>query len=114
MVHNGGRGGVKVFFWVNYVTHWGHPAFAFIWIRKGLLFNLPLETYLMSYFDDIVYIFLSIVTGAFLVPYIIMLALVGLPLFFLELGFGQFASLGPIAIWKINPLLKGMVYIYCI
>ena len=45
--------------------------------------------------------------GAFLVPYIIMLAAVGLPLFFLELCFGQFASLGPISIWKINPLFKG-------
>ena len=36
-----------------------------------------------------------------------MLALVGLPLFFLELVFGQFASLGPIAIWKVMPLFKG-------
>ena len=42
-----------------------------------------------------------------MIPYVTMLALVGLPLFFMELSFGQFASLGPIAIWKINPLLKG-------
>ncbi|XP_064634027.1 sodium- and chloride-dependent glycine transporter 1-like isoform X2 [Lineus longissimus] len=48
--------------------------------------------------------------GAFLVPYVIMLALVGLPLFFMELAFGQFASLGPISIWKINPLMKGLGY----
>jgi solute carrier family 6 amino acid transporter-like protein 5/7/9/14 len=46
--------------------------------------------------------------GAFLVPYVIMLGLVGLPLFFMELSFGQFASLGPISIWKINPLFKGL------
>ena len=45
--------------------------------------------------------------GAFLVPYVIMLLLVGLPLFFMELAFGQFASLGPITIWRINPLFKG-------
>ena len=38
-----------------------------------------------------------------------MLATVGLPLFFMELAFGQFASLGPIAIWKINPLFKGNI-----
>ena len=49
------------------------------------------------------------VVGAFLLPYIIMLATVGLPLFFMELAFGQFASLGPIAIWKINPLFKGNI-----
>lgn len=52
-------------------------------------------------------IMLIFVAGAFLFPYVIMLATVGLPLFFMELAFGQFASLGPIAIWRINPLLKG-------
>ena len=35
------------------------------------------------------------ILGAFLIPYVIMLSLVGLPLFFMELSFGQFASLGP-------------------
>ncbi len=45
--------------------------------------------------------------GAFLVPYVIMLAFVGLPIFFLEFAFGQFASLGPISIWTISPLFKG-------
>lgn len=42
-------------------------------------------------------------------PYFIMLALVGLPLFFLEFAFGQFASLGPISIWNVSPLFKGKV-----
>ncbi|KAL4225027.1 Sodium- and chloride-dependent glycine transporter 2 [Mactra antiquata] len=45
--------------------------------------------------------------GAFLIPYCIMLGVVGLPLFYMELSLGQFASLGPITIWKFNPLLKG-------
>jgi len=36
-----------------------------------------------------------------------MLALVGLPLFYMELCLGQFASLGPLAVWKFNPLFKG-------
>ncbi|CAG5126380.1 unnamed protein product, partial [Candidula unifasciata] len=44
--------------------------------------------------------------GAFLIPYILMLILVGMPLFFMELAFGQFASLGPITVWRINPLFK--------
>ncbi|XP_076471518.1 sodium- and chloride-dependent glycine transporter 1-like isoform X2 [Babylonia areolata] len=48
--------------------------------------------------------------GAFLIPYVCMLMLVGLPLFFMELAFGQFASLGPISIWRVNPLLKGLGY----
>ncbi|GFY05794.1 sodium- and chloride-dependent glycine transporter 1 [Trichonephila clavipes] len=48
--------------------------------------------------------------GAFLIPYVIMLIFVGLPLFFLELSFGQYASEGPITIWKISPLFQGIGY----
>lgn len=48
--------------------------------------------------------------GAFLIPYFICLAVMGIPLFYLELCFGQFASLGPVKIWIINPALKGLGY----
>ena len=40
-------------------------------------------------------------------PYVLMLALCGMPVFFMEISFGQFASLGPLAIWEVNPLFKG-------
>ncbi|XP_067903949.1 sodium- and chloride-dependent neutral and basic amino acid transporter B(0+)-like isoform X1 [Heterodontus francisci] len=46
--------------------------------------------------------------GAFLIPYTLMLALTGIPLFFLESSFGQFASLGPVAVWKAVPILQGV------
>ena len=47
--------------------------------------------------------------GAFLIPYIIMLFLVGMPLFFMELALGQYVSLGPVTSWAaICPLGKGM------
>ncbi|XP_077863914.1 sodium- and chloride-dependent glycine transporter 1-like [Saccoglossus kowalevskii] len=48
--------------------------------------------------------------GAFLIPYIIMLTLAGLPLFFLELAFGQFSSVGCISVWRISPIFKGIGY----
>uniref|UniRef100_H2ZGX1 Transporter n=1 Tax=Ciona savignyi TaxID=51511 RepID=H2ZGX1_CIOSA len=46
--------------------------------------------------------------GAFLIPYIIMLVLCGIPLFMMELSFGQFAGLGPITAWRSVPLFKGV------
>lgn len=48
--------------------------------------------------------------GAFLIPYILMLTFIGLPLFYMELSFGQFASLGPVTIWRLNPMFKGLGY----
>ncbi|CAD5122602.1 DgyrCDS11014 [Dimorphilus gyrociliatus] len=48
--------------------------------------------------------------GSFLIPYVLMLLFVGLPIFLFELSLGQFASLGPISIWQVNPLFKGVGY----
>lgn len=46
--------------------------------------------------------------ASFLIPYIITLALAGLPLFFLEMALGQFSSQGPISVWKAVPFFKGI------
>nr|AKN21429.1 slc6a-9 [Schmidtea mediterranea] len=48
--------------------------------------------------------------GAFLIPYTITLCFIGLPLFFMELALGQFASQGAIGIWSISPMFKGIGY----
>ncbi len=37
--------------------------------------------------------------GAFLIPYVIMLFFCGLPLMFMELALGQYASQGPLTVW---------------
>ncbi|WAR04563.1 SC6A9-like protein, partial [Mya arenaria] len=44
--------------------------------------------------------------GAFLIPFIIMLFVTGIPLVYLELSFGQFASSGVVSIWKASPLFQ--------
>lgn len=50
----------------------------------------------------------NFISGAFLIPFISMMLLAGLPLMFMELSFGQYASLGPIAIFdRFCPLFAG-------
>ncbi|XP_030831959.1 sodium- and chloride-dependent neutral and basic amino acid transporter B(0+)-like [Strongylocentrotus purpuratus] len=48
--------------------------------------------------------------GAFLVPYIVMLVFAGLPLFFMEVSFGQYCSQGPITCWRAIPMFRGVGY----
>jgi len=49
--------------------------------------------------------------GVFLIPYLIMLFLAALPLFYMELALGQFTQLGPNKIFgKIAPLFRGLGY----
>jgi SNF family Na+-dependent transporter len=46
--------------------------------------------------------------GAFLIPYTIMIFLLGMPLFLMELALGQYNRCGAITCWKkICPLLSG-------
>ncbi|XP_044727458.1 sodium- and chloride-dependent glycine transporter 1-like isoform X2 [Chrysoperla carnea] len=48
--------------------------------------------------------------GAFLIPYLLMLAFCGIPLFYMESCLGQFSSSSCLTIFKICPLLKGCGY----
>ncbi|XP_078487226.1 sodium- and chloride-dependent glycine transporter 2 [Ciona intestinalis] len=46
--------------------------------------------------------------GAFLLPYLTMLVLAGLPIFFLEVSLGQFCSQGPLGAFNGVPIVKGL------
>jgi len=48
--------------------------------------------------------------GAFLIPYIVVLMLVGRPLYFLELALGQFSSAGCVRVWDMVPAFGGVGY----
>lgn len=46
--------------------------------------------------------------GAFLVPYIIMVLVIGLPIFFAELFVGQYSGIGPIKAYaRMAPFFQG-------
>uniref|UniRef100_A0A914MX59 Transporter n=1 Tax=Meloidogyne incognita TaxID=6306 RepID=A0A914MX59_MELIC len=51
--------------------------------------------------------------GAFLIPYLIMMVIEGVPLFLIELGIGQKLRTGPVGVWNaIHPYFGGCVKIY--
>ncbi|OQR73138.1 sodium- and chloride-dependent glycine transporter 2-like [Tropilaelaps mercedesae] len=51
---------------------------------------------------------INLLTGAFLIPYLVMLMLIGKPMYFMELAFGQFAGQGPLTIWACSPFCQGV------
>jgi len=48
--------------------------------------------------------------GAFLIPYFLVLLLIGRPFYLLELSLGQFSSGGCVKIWDMSPPFKGIGY----
>lgn len=48
--------------------------------------------------------------GAFLIPYVILLILVGKPFYYLEMIIGQFSGKSSIKVWKISPGFAGKIY----
>ena len=47
------------------------------------------------------------ILGAFLIPYLLLLFIIGRPMYYLELVLGQFSGRGPIKVWKCVPAFKG-------
>ncbi|XP_018024798.1 sodium-dependent dopamine transporter [Hyalella azteca] len=48
--------------------------------------------------------------GAFLLPYFLITVFGALPLFFMELVLGQYNRQGPITVWRVCPLFRGVGY----
>ncbi|CAG2120827.1 unnamed protein product, partial [Medioppia subpectinata] len=46
--------------------------------------------------------------GSFFIPYLLSLALIGFSFFVLESSMGQYSSEGPMTVWKISPMFKGI------
>ncbi|XP_037954738.1 sodium-dependent nutrient amino acid transporter 1 [Teleopsis dalmanni] len=48
--------------------------------------------------------------GAFLIPYIVVLFVIGKPMYYLEMILGQFTSKGSVKIWSMCPMFLGVGY----
>ena len=70
-----------------------------------LLFNYA-GSYVVCLFDAGLCVLY--VLGAFLIPYVISVCLLGTPVYFLEASLGQFTSQGAIRCWQIAPLFQGI------
>ncbi|XP_071088903.1 sodium- and chloride-dependent glycine transporter 2-like [Haliotis cracherodii] len=46
--------------------------------------------------------------ATFLIPYFVMMVVIGLPTVFMEMALGQFASEGVITVWKVSPAFQGI------
>ena len=54
-------------------------------------------------------LFLFFLAATFLIPYFIMLAINGIPLFYMELAIGQYLSLGTVGAWTaLCPIARGI------
>lgn len=73
--------------------------FKILWLKTVRVVR-KLEEKLKGYFLN---------QGAFFIPYIIMLIFCGIPLLYMELAFGQYASLGPTTVWRAVPIFKGQL-----
>lgn len=51
--------------------------------------------------------------GAFLIPYIIVLIVIGKPMYYLETVLGQFSNSNCVNVWGLSPAMKGQdAYLY--
>ncbi|TRY72568.1 hypothetical protein TCAL_10129 [Tigriopus californicus] len=59
--------------------------------------------------------YLAFVNGgaAFLLPYFILLLIVGKPMYFMEVALGQFSQLGPFSVWRMTPIARGVGFAMC-
>ncbi|XP_045172536.2 sodium- and chloride-dependent glycine transporter 2-like isoform X2 [Mercenaria mercenaria] len=46
--------------------------------------------------------------GAFLIPFVIMIVVCGIPMYFLEYSVGKFSGRGPYQMWDVSPLFRGV------
>ena len=99
---SGIRIGVQIYFFTDIVIFWckfgiWHPL-----VRNALW---PFYAKIAFF----IYFFFYSFSGAFIIPFLVMMVLEGMPLLLLELGIGQKMRTGSFGVWnRVNPLLGGI------
>uniref|UniRef100_K1R5Q9 Sodium-dependent serotonin transporter n=1 Tax=Magallana gigas TaxID=29159 RepID=K1R5Q9_MAGGI len=71
--------------------------------------------YILEKLNKCIILYINYISGAFLVPYLLMLIFLGLPLFYMELALGQYQKCGAISVWnRICPVFSGVGYGICL
>lgn len=66
--------------------------------------------YILEKLNKCIILYINYISGAFLVPYLLMLIFLGLPLFYMELALGQYQKCGAISVWnRICPVFSGKI-----
>lgn len=94
---------IRIHNFLSKLIHWEREETVWKWKRVTAM------TWIWFHmFHFLFYYFLFFSTGAFLVPYILMVLVIGLPIFFAELFVGQYSGLGPIRAYEyLAPIFHG-------
>lgn len=69
-----------------------------------------MHMYILETLNKCIISYINYISGAFLVPYLLMLIFLGLPLFYMELALGQYQKCGAISVWnRICPVFSGKI-----
>lgn len=74
-----------------------------------------MHMYILEELNKCIILYINYISGAFLVPYLLMLVFLGLPLFYMELALGQYQKCGAISVWnRICPVFSGKISSHCL
>lgn len=83
-------------------------AFIYRGVKTFVNNNTSSPFIFFSLANEIKFYFIKSIKGAFVVAFLAMLFIIGLPLFYLEITLAQYSKMSPLEIWKVVPAFRGL------